>query len=111
MAWRADSVLRRSRSFNAPLAAALPRFATSWGALSQALVMQRAKRVFHVCAALVAVGFVAGLLVRGEVLRDHAAGVGITPGGRAFFSRQLCATVREGGSAIEGSGGLVRGAA
>jgi hypothetical protein len=73
MASRADAVLRRSRSFNAPLAAALPRFAKDWGALSQALIMQRAKRLLHLCAALVAVGCIAGLLVRGEVLRDHAA--------------------------------------
>jgi hypothetical protein len=73
MASRADSVLRRSRSFNAPLAAALPRFATDWGALSKALVMQRAKRILHICTALVAVGFIAGLFVRGVVLRDHAA--------------------------------------
>lgn len=73
MASRAHSVLRRSRSFNAPLAAALPRFATDWGALSQALIMQRAKRILHICAALVAVGFIAGLFVRALVLRDHAA--------------------------------------
>jgi hypothetical protein len=39
---RAGAVLRRSRSFNAPLAAALPRFSTEWGALALALVMQRA---------------------------------------------------------------------
>jgi hypothetical protein len=69
---RAQSVLRRSRAFNAPLAAALPRFATDWGALSRALVMQRAKRVFHACAALVALGFMAGLFVRALVLRDNA---------------------------------------
>jgi hypothetical protein len=73
MARRADAVLRRSRSFNAPLAAALPRFAQDWGALSRALVLQRAKRILHICAALVAAGFVAGLFVRGVVLRDHAA--------------------------------------
>jgi hypothetical protein len=73
LASRASAQLRRSRSFNAPLGAALPRFATDWGALSQALVMQRAKRIFHMCAALVAVGFIAGLFVRGEVLRDQAA--------------------------------------
>jgi hypothetical protein len=73
MARRADSVLRHSRSFNVPLAAALPRFATDWGALSQALVLQRAKWIFHISAALVAVGFIAGLFVRGVVLRDDAA--------------------------------------
>lgn len=73
MAGRVAAVLRRSRSFNAPLAAALPRFASEWGALGRALVIQRAKRLMHVCAALVAVGFIIGLFVRAEVLRDHAA--------------------------------------
>jgi hypothetical protein len=32
MGSRAGSVLRRSRAFNVPLAAALPRFSTDWGA-------------------------------------------------------------------------------
>jgi hypothetical protein len=72
MGSRAGSVLKRSRSFNVPLAAALPRFSTDWGALSRNLVMQRARRIFHVCAALVAVGFIAGLFIRGLVLRDVA---------------------------------------
>jgi hypothetical protein len=72
MASRAGSVLRRSRAFNVPLAAALPRFSKDWGALFQALVLQRASMIFHVGAALVAVGLIAGLLVRGFVLRDDA---------------------------------------
>jgi len=73
LAGRAASVLRRSRAFNAPLAAALPRFTSDWGALSRALVMQRAKRIVHSAAALVAVGFIAGLLIRAVVLRADAA--------------------------------------
>jgi hypothetical protein len=72
MVSRAGSVLKRSRSFNVPLAAALPRFSADWGALSRDLVMQRARRIFHVCAALVAVGFIAGIYIRGLVLRDVA---------------------------------------
>jgi hypothetical protein len=72
MVSRAGSVLKRSRSFNVPLAAALPRFSADWGALSRDLVMQRARRIFHVCAALVAVGFIAGIFIRGLVLRDVA---------------------------------------
>jgi len=69
---RAGAVLRRSRSFNAPLAAALPRFTSEWAALARPVVLQRAKRLFHVCAVLVAAGFVVGLLVRGYLLRDAA---------------------------------------
>lgn len=72
MGGRAAAVLRHSRSFNAPLAAALPRFSTAWGTLAQALVMQRARRLFHLCAAIVALGLVVGLCVRGFVLRDVA---------------------------------------
>jgi len=69
---RAAALLRRSRAFNAPLAAALPRFTKEWGVLAQALVMLRAIRLFHVCAALVALGMIAGVAVRGFVLRDAA---------------------------------------
>jgi hypothetical protein len=69
---RAGAVLRRARSFNAPLAAALPRFASDWAAVARPLVLQRAKRLFHICALLVAAAFVAGLLVRGYLLRDAA---------------------------------------
>ena len=69
---RAALVLRRSRSFNAPLAAALPPFSSEWGTLARALVLQRAVRLFHICAALVVVGLVVGLCVRGFVLRDAA---------------------------------------
>jgi hypothetical protein len=70
---RAAALLRRSRDFNAPLASALPRFTKEWGKLARALVMQRAIRLFHVCAAIVALGMIAGLAVRGFVLRDVAA--------------------------------------
>jgi Protein of unknown function (DUF2868) len=69
---RAALVLKRSRSFNAPLAAALPRFSSEWGTLARALVLQRATRLFHICAALVVLGLVVGLCVRGFVLRDAA---------------------------------------
>jgi hypothetical protein len=69
---RAARVLKRSRSFNAPLAAALPRFSSEWGTLARALVLQRAVRLLHICAALVVVGLVVGLCVRGFVLRDAA---------------------------------------
>jgi hypothetical protein len=54
------------------LTAALKRFATEWGAVAPALMILRAKRVFHVCAALVAVGLIVGLYVRGIGLRYEA---------------------------------------
>jgi hypothetical protein len=69
---RAGAVLRRARSFNAPLAAALPRFSSDWAAVARPVVLQRAKRLFHICAVLVAAAFVVGLLVRGYLLRDAA---------------------------------------
>lgn len=72
MGSRAASVLRGSRSFNAPLAAALPRFATEWGLIARALVVQRAARLLHICAVLVALGLIVGLLVRALVLREVA---------------------------------------
>jgi hypothetical protein len=106
LAGRAQSVLRRSRAFNAPLAAALPRFATDWGALSRALVMHRAQRIFHVCAALVAVGFIAGLCVRGVVLRDAAAWSGSFFGAavvRVFLHLLYAPAAAIAGSALPGA--------
>jgi hypothetical protein len=72
MGSRAAAVLRHSRFFNVPLAAALPRFSTEWGTLARALVLQRAARVFHLAAVLVVLGLVIGFGVRGFVLRDAA---------------------------------------
>ena len=73
MASRAAALLRRSQSFNAPLAAALPLFSSQWSTLSRPLVMQRARCRLHIAAALVALGFLAGICVRAWLLRDAAA--------------------------------------
>lgn len=62
---RADSVLRSSARYNAPLAAGLQRFAGEWTAVAHRLLILRAKKLFHICAALVAVGLIVGLYVRG----------------------------------------------
>src|SRR6186713_2521521 len=70
--WRADALLRSSSRFNAPLTAGLKRFATEWGAVAPGLMILRAKRLFHVCAALVALGLIIGLYVRGIGLRYEA---------------------------------------
>jgi Protein of unknown function (DUF2868) len=70
--WRATTLLRRSSRFNAPLAAALRGFAREWGGVTRRLMILRAKRLFHVCAALVAVGLIAGIYIRGIALRYEA---------------------------------------
>lgn len=70
--WRAAGLLRSSSKFNAPLTAGLKRFATEWGTVAPRLVVLRAKRLFHVCAALVALGLIVGIYVRGIGLRYDA---------------------------------------
>jgi hypothetical protein len=70
--WRTEGLLRRSSLFNAPLAAALRRFTTDWVAVGQPILVRRAKRLLHLSAALVALGLIAGLYVRGLVLRYDA---------------------------------------
>lgn len=70
--WRARTLLRRSARFNAPLAAAMRRFAAEWGAVARPLLALRAARLFHLAAALVALGLIAGLYVRGIALRYEA---------------------------------------
>jgi len=69
---RADALLRRSSHFNAPLAAAMQRFAQEWASIARPLLSLRAQRLFHLGAALLALGLVVGLYVRGLVLRYDA---------------------------------------
>lgn len=69
---RVESLLRRSSAFNLPLSQALQRFARDWAAVARPLVVLRARRLFHLCAAMVALGLIAGLYVRGIVLRYDA---------------------------------------
>lgn len=70
--WRAEKLLRRSSQFSAPLAAALRRFMSDWAAVGQPILVRRAKRLLHLSAALVALGLIAGLYLRGVVLRYDA---------------------------------------
>jgi hypothetical protein len=72
IAGRIESLMRRSTRFNVPLSTGLRRFAAEWGALSQPMLFLRAKRLMHLAAALVAVGLVAGMYVRGIALRYEA---------------------------------------
>jgi hypothetical protein len=69
---RLGSLLHRSSLFNVPLSQALQRFARDWAGIARPMLVLRAKRLFHLCAALVALGLVAGLYARGIVLRYDA---------------------------------------
>ncbi len=70
--WRTRSRLRNAAAFHAPLARGLAAFATEWATVAQPQLLRRARALLHVCAAAVAVGLVAGLYVRGLVLRYEA---------------------------------------
>jgi hypothetical protein len=69
----AQRMIARSRGFNAPLAEALSRFAREWFDASRPLLLARAARAFHLAAAAVGVGLIAGLYVRG-IAFDYRAG-------------------------------------
>jgi hypothetical protein len=69
---RIEALMRHSTRYNVPLSTGLRRFAAEWGALSQPLLMLKAKRLLHLAAVFVAIGLVAGLYVRGLVLRYEA---------------------------------------
>jgi len=69
---RVDSLLHQSTRFNAPLATALRRFTSEWAAVVHPLLLERAKLLMHVAAALVAIGLIIGLYLRGLVFRYEA---------------------------------------
>jgi len=69
---RVDSLLHQSTRFNAPLATALRRFTSEWTAVVHPLLLERAKLLMHLAAALVAVGLILGLYLRGLVFRYEA---------------------------------------
>ena len=69
----AARLIARSRSFNAPLADALQAFAHEWFESVKPLLLARATRIFHLAAAAVGVGLIAGLYLRG-VAFDYQAG-------------------------------------
>jgi hypothetical protein len=58
--------------FNAPLATALRRFTREWVQVEHPLLLERAQLLMHCAAALVAAGLIAGLYIRGIVLRYEA---------------------------------------
>ena len=70
---RMRRLVTRSAAFNAPLADALKRFVGDWYDAARPLLVARAARVFHVCAAVVGMGLIAGMYLRGVAL-DYQAG-------------------------------------
>jgi hypothetical protein len=70
---RLTRLIVKSASFNAPLAEALNRFSGEWLAAARPLLLARATRLFHLGAAAVGLGLIAGLYLRGIVL-DYQAG-------------------------------------
>lgn len=73
LARRLAAWVARSRSFHATLAEALGRFATQWQAAARPVLVARASRVFHLAAAAVGAGLIAGLYLRG-IAFDYRAG-------------------------------------
>jgi hypothetical protein len=67
-----DRLLAHSTRFNAPLAPGLRRFVGDWWDVAQPLFAARARRLLHLCAALVAFGLVAGYYFRAHVLLSPA---------------------------------------
>jgi hypothetical protein len=70
---RVRRLIARSAAFNAPLAAALGRFAGEWQEAAGPSLVARASRLLHVSAAATGLGLIAGLYLRGIVL-DYQAG-------------------------------------
>ncbi len=69
----ASRLIARSRAFNAPLADALQAFAREWYESAKPLLLARATGLFHLAAAAVGVGLIAGLYLRG-IAFDYQAG-------------------------------------
>jgi len=69
---RIDKYLKQSERFNAPLASGLRRFANEWIVMERPLLAEQAKRLLHTAAALLAIGLIIGLYIRGIALRYEA---------------------------------------
>lgn len=72
-AWRRAAGLIRKASFHhRPLAAALRQFSDDWWPLAQPLLLAHGKWLFHLAAAALAAGLVAGFYFRGMVFEFRA---------------------------------------
>ena len=100
IAGRIESLLRHSTRYNVPLTTGLRRFAGEWGAISQPLLFLRAKRLMHFAAALVAVGLIVGLYVRGVALRYEAGWESTFLGPQSAYA--LISLLYEPASALSG---------
>jgi hypothetical protein len=69
---RLAPLLRRTRKVHADLGAALSEFAAEWATAASPLLFTAGRRVFHLAAAVLAVGLIAGLYLRGVVLEYRA---------------------------------------
>ena len=69
---RIEPLLRRTRRVHVVLGEALATYAADCATLGGALVAQHARRWLHLAAAMVAVGLIVGLYLRGTVLRYEA---------------------------------------
>lgn len=69
---RVEPLLRTTRRVHAVLGEALGRYASSWASFGAAYAAQHARRWLHLAAAVVALGLIVGLYVRGTVLRYDA---------------------------------------
>jgi len=72
IAGRIEALMRHSTRYNVPLSTGLRRFAAEWTTLSRPILYLRAKRLLHLAAALLTIGLIAGLYVRGIALRYEA---------------------------------------
>jgi hypothetical protein len=69
---RVEPLLRTTRRVHAVLGEALGRYASSWATFGAACTAQHARRWLHLAAAVLAMGLIVGLYVRGTVLRYEA---------------------------------------
>ena len=100
IASRIESLMRHSTRYNVPLTTGLRRFAGEWGALSQPMLFLRAKRLMHLAAALVAIGLIVGLYIRGIALRYEAGWESTFLGPQSAYA--LISALYEPASALSG---------
>jgi hypothetical protein len=72
-AWRrAAGLIRKAAFHHKPLASALRQYSDQWWPLAQPLLVAHGKRLFHLAAAALAAGLVAGFYFRGMVFEFRA---------------------------------------
>jgi hypothetical protein len=69
---RAAKLIKQSSFYHRPLSAALRRFSDEWWPKAQPLLAWQGKRLFHFGSAVIALGLIAGVYLRGIALEYHA---------------------------------------